>query len=323
MADVIDFSERSARLAALTLSAPVDADFGQVKMLGIQDAAKGRIKAALNVFLWECLSSAHPDKSFAITDDMLRDYTAEVTALPNITPNGLVLPKCENQLGFNLLQKEAIAAFNTLALGDRIARVQWPVNVRLQSGTPNPDIDSRPRASVKPHSDIWAGDPASGIMCFLAVLGDPDCSGIDFIQPTDFPKSFVRTLGDYNEGKELMQDAEHLCSFDARGWWLVDPYLLHQTTKRKPGWRISIDFRFIPRDRVPSDIDEDESRKPWFIPYGQWAGIGTKQLLIADDSMHRFIPNQSKDPYTVGYPTRIRLQETGDSDEPSTQKRTG
>src|SRR5690606_6759083 len=132
------------------------------------------------------------------------DYTEEVIGLPNITPNGLVLPKIENQLGFNVVQKEAIAAFDALGLGEHIARVQWPVNIRLQSGTPNPVIDARPRASVKPHSDIWAGDPASGLMCFLAVLGNPECSGIDFIQPKNFPKSFVRPLEDYNEGQELM-----------------------------------------------------------------------------------------------------------------------
>lgn len=322
MTDVICFNERQTRLGYITDAVATSESYGLVAMLPIAEAARARIRSAMNIFLWECLSYHYPEDSFVLTDDMLASYTEQVLGLPNITPNGLVLPKAENQLGFNMLQKESIAAFDSLGLGKFVDRLQWPVNIRLQSGTPNAEVDSRPRASVKPHSDIWAGDPAAGLMCFLAVLGDTQASGIDFLQPTRFPKSFVRTLDDYLEGAELAEGAKKVAEFDDRGWYLVDPYLLHQTTKNRRGYRISIDFRLISSLRVDSDIDEDESRKDWFIDYESWRQVGTKNMVVAEEHMHDFkVDNQQK--FTIGYPTRIQLRNQGTKDEPHLTAKTG
>src|SRR5262249_54083873 len=157
----------------------------------------------------------------------------------------------------NMLQKEAIAAFDAVGISERIARVQYPVNIRIQSGHPEERVDHRPRASSKPHSDIWAGEPSSGILVFLSLLGDPGLSGIHFYQPRTFPISFVRTLENFDEGLPLMEDAIEIGQFDNSGWFLADSYVLHRTVKAGAGLRISLDFRFIPKDRVSSDNDED------------------------------------------------------------------
>lgn len=303
--ECVTFDDRAERLEKLTRSAERLQDHPLVQVLKATALQRQRVRTALNLFLWECLNVAFPDKDFTLSDDMLRDYPQEVTTLPNITPNGLVLPKRENMLSFNLLQKEAIAAFDALGISDEIARVQYPVNIRMQSGTPNPAVDSRPRASVKAHSDIWAGDPASGILVFLSVLGDPKNSGINFMLPKEFPLSYVRTLEDYLEGKHLAEGAEMLGSFDERGWFLADPYTLHQTTKNGSGWRISLDFRFIPRTRVQSDIDEDATRQPFFISVEEWRKLGVSRFIATQDGMLEFAIDRKKDPYTVGYPVKI------------------
>ncbi len=310
MSDVVELDERIDRLSALTQKAPIIEDNGLVKLLSVSDSCKSRVQGALNILLWSCLVSHFPEKSYSLSDDMLRDYEADILGLPNVTPNGLLLPKKENLLAFNLLQKEAVAAFSELGVGDGIARIQFPINVRLQSGVKNLTADSRPRASVKPHSDIWAGDPASGILVFLSVLGDPEQVGIDFLMPQSFPLSFVRTLEDYNEGAPVVEGANKICSFDARGWHFADPYLIHRTTKKSPVCRISIDFRFIPAERTASDIDEDETRRPWFIPFSDWQQIGTNKMLVTNECMADFMSNAAnakKDPYTVGYPVKLSL----------------
>lgn len=306
MTDIISFEERSQRLRSLVHGAPVLHDSGLVSLLTITPETRARVVTALNIYLWSCLSAAYPDKTFAITDDMLRDYTQDVAKLPNVTPNGLVLPKRENQLAFNLLQKETIAAFAALGFGDRVARVQYPVNVRLQNGAPDDKIDSRPRASVKPHSDIWAGDPASGILVFLSALGKAEYCGIDFLEPAAFPRSFVRPLEDYLEGAPLMEGAKVISRFDERGWYLADPYLIHRTTKSGAGYRISLDFRFIPLQRVSSDIDEDKTREPWFISFNDWKEIGSTRMLVTEEGIREFNPSTRKDAYTVGYPVNLK-----------------
>jgi hypothetical protein len=321
MSDVVALDERIKRMTALTAKAPVIEDHGLVQLLSATEIHRSRIRNALNMLLWSCLTSHFSDKKYELSEDMLRDYEQDVIQLPNITPNGLVLPKKENLLAYNQLQKEVSGAFAALGVSDNIARIQFPVNVRLQSGTPNSIIDSRPRASVKPHSDIWAGDPASGVLVFLSVLGDPAKSGIDFLMPETFPLSFVRPLEDYNEGAPLAEKAKLLCKFDTRGWYFADPYLIHQTTKNASGYRISIDFRFIPAQKVSSDIDEDEARRPWFKSFAEWQDMGTKTLLVTDECMADFAATKTKDPYTVGYPVKLSLMDIeADYDNSVTQK---
>lgn len=307
MSQNIDFPERLARMDTLTSSASRLERSELVQVLAISDAMRARVKTALNVYLWACLTQSFPEKPFALTNDMLRDYEADVLKLPNVTPNGLILPKRENMLAFNLLQKEANAAFEALGMNDKIARVQFPLNVRLQSGAPNAQSAARARASTKPHSDIWAGDPASGILVFLSVLGDPKNSGIRFFEPKAFPLSFVRPLEDYNEGAPLIEGARELASFDERGWFLADPYLIHQTTKSGSGTRISIDFRFIPKQKVSSDIDEDAARKPFFISIPEWMKLGKEQVISPEQGLHEFTATQKRDSYTVGYPVKFHL----------------
>lgn len=307
MSQNVSFQERLNRMEALTQTATRLGESSLVQVLAIEEAARERVRTALNIYLWTCLTQAFPEKIFAMTGDMLRDYEADVLSLPNVTPNGLVLPKEENMLAFNLLQREANEAFAALGMNDRIARIQFPLNVRLQSGAPNPQSALRPRASTKPHSDIWAGDPASGILVFLSVLGDPKHSGIRFFEPREFPLSYVRTLEDYNEGAPLIEGARELASFDTSGWFLADPYLIHQTTKNGVGTRISIDFRFIPKDRVSSDIDEDATRKPFFISAQEWMKLGREKMITPEERMADFSPDRKKDPYTIGYPVKFHL----------------
>ncbi len=320
MTDIVTLDNRKKRLDSISKAASVIQDFGLVKVLTATEGQRARVRAALNGFLWSCLASAFPQKTFALAEDMLKTYEADILNLPNITPNGLVLPKSENILSFNILQRESVTAFAALGLGNEIARIQYPVNIRLQSGTPDPVADSRPRSSVKPHSDIWAGDPGAGILVFLSVLGDTAKSGIDFFEPKRFPVSFIRPLNDYSEGRPVIDEGmTKLTSFHENGWFLVDPYLIHQTTKKAPGFRISLDFRFIPKQKAEFDSDEEEIRKPYFISFAEWNSLGSGKLLMTSESMHE---KKEKTPFIQGYPVKITLIDTGIHDKQH-QKRAG
>lgn len=307
MTDIISLDEREKRLLQITQNTPRLNNDALVQAFAIAPTTRSRLREALNNYLWACLKASFPDRKFSLTDDMLRDYEQDVVRLPNVTPNGLVLPKQENLQAFNLLQQETSRAFDELGFGHAIARVQYPVNVRLQSGMPDPAKDTRARASVKPHTDIWAGDPASGILVFLSLLGDPCNTGIRFFKPRQFPKSFVRTLNDYDDGAPLMMDAEELTSFDDRGWFLADPYVIHQTTKNGSGFRISLDFRFIPSVSVSSDTFEDDARKPFFMAFEEWRKLGSAIWIGTAEKIAEFASLNKKDPYTVGYPVKIFL----------------
>lgn len=307
---MINLNEREERMIRLTGTAKQLE--GSTPLLQVLEADSGEchnLRTLLNIFLWSCLTAAFPHKSYKLTDDMLKDYEADVLKLPNVTPNGLILPKRENMLAFNQLQKAVSTSFAKLGFGKGIARVQYPINIRLQNGKPNPVIDSRPRASVKLHSDIWAGDPASAVLCFLCLLGDPlTSSGIRFFKPKQFPKNMVRALDDFNDGAALMEGAVELPQFDARGWYLADSYLIHQTTKQGNAARISVDFRIIPAEVLSSDINEEERRSMYFCSFEEWLKLGDEKLVTCEENIGSFNSAINKDPYTLtGYPARIQL----------------
>jgi hypothetical protein len=306
--DGIDLEERSHRFSQIMRETDMLDSHDLVKAVGIDPVKKLQIIQSLNVFLWATLCSHFKTSSFNLCSDMLEAYTNEVMQLPNITPNGLILPKYENQLAYNQFHKTVVSAFSDLNLVSNIARVQYPINIRIQSGTPDPKIDNRARASVKPHSDIWAADPPGGMMVFLALLGDTKNSGIQFMNPSEFPESFVKPLADYNEGAPVVESSQLLkTEFDDRGWFFTDPYLIHRTTKNGSGYRISLDFRFVPTAKIRSDYTIDEARDPYFIPYQDWSAIGSTKLITTAERMADFRGDNKK--FTTGYPVELNLIE--------------
>ena len=302
----VSFEPRVRRLSDVASKAQIESDYGLVKILEIGRADLERIRTSVNFFLWVCLNRGFPEKRFALSDDVLRDFSQDVAALPNITPNGLVLPKAENFLAYNQVQRDVAAAFRQLGFSDGIDRIQFPVNIRLQNGISDTRVDSRARASVKPHSDIWAGDPASGILVFLAVLGSADSVSIRYLIPRRFPFAMVRPLNDYLEGAAIAAESKELpCRFTEGKWFLVDPFVIHQTVRSGSGQRLSIDFRFIPKQRVDSDLDEDEARRPYFLRTEDWMRLGDDRVIVTNDTLaDRGDPGAA---YTRGYPVDLRI----------------
>lgn len=305
MEEFVSLDERVDRFDSITRKSPIIENHGLLKVIEISNAHRAKIRSSVNHFLWVCLTRYYPAKEFHLSDDMLRDYETDILGFPNITPNGLVLPKTENQLAYNSLQCDVSSAFRELRIDEFIDRIQFPVNLRLQSGKRNSVIDSRPRSSTKPHTDIWAGDPASGILVFLAVLGDCKKVSLRFSRPKNFPLRYVCTLEDYLHGAPVVEDSIGIpAEFSEKGWFLVDPYVIHQTIKAGSGTRLSIDFRFIPNRPVNSDTLEDDTRRPYFINPDKWYDLGQGSLITTRES---FKNRGREGRYTIGYPVELEI----------------
>ena len=302
----VNLKERAERFDHLVQNSDVINNYDVVKEIKIDQKSKDVISTSVNYFLLTCLNSFFKDKFFKFSDDVVTDYADYVLKLPNITPNGLVLPKQENIFAYNMVQKSVAEAFINLGLEKHVDRIQFPLNIRLQSGKRSLTSESRPRSSMKKHTDLWAGDPASGVMVFLPVLGDVECSGIDFFAIDKFPQEFVKTLHDYNEGQEVIKDARKVCSINNKSWFLADAYAIHQTTKNKEGIRVSVDFRIITKEKLNSDLSKNPLREAYFIPTEKWLEIGKSKMLYTAEPLEEF----KADPnvlYTNEYAVKIDL----------------
>lgn len=304
---MVSWEERVNRFEAITIESNVTNDYGLLKIISIDHFYFKAVEKALIRYLYANLTAYYKNKIFNVTENLLEKYSEDLLNLPNLTPNGLLLPKRENCDAYNRLHKEFAEAFYQTRIGQFIDKIQYPINVRMQYGIENPTFDQRPRASVKPHTDIWAGDPAAAIVVFLSVLGDTKKVGIRFMQPKIFPTSFVRSLENFDLGKEIVDQSKEIsCILQNCNWFLMDPYMIHQTTKNGNGIRISIDLRFITKNRLDSDWMGDVERAEYFISFNKWRRIGSDYLMTTHESITQYFKKFDTD-YTVGYPVNVRL----------------
>jgi hypothetical protein len=247
----------------------------------IQLAAAGFISACLNspIVLSE--------------DELIERLLAARTTLPNYTGTGLLMPKREHALEFNLLQKSVAKAFYELGANDLIDAVDLPVNLRMVYGETNAERLCLPFASSKLHSDVWAGVAADATVVVLPLFGDIENITIEAGEmPPEMELGAMRVMSDFDQGGDVPMVVAYNDSQLQHGtMYFNDARSLHQTVRRKSeGLRISLDFRFrrkfneFYRAMVPPSsggVEEDHC-----IPYEEWLKVGTDTLVVFDETMH-------------------------------------
>jgi hypothetical protein len=277
------FADRAARLARICGAAHLAQDFPLLKSLSLGAAMLTRLRNAVNLYLYVTLDAYYPERGFDLSGDLIETERQAVTGLPNITPNGLVLPKRQTYAAYNLVHQTVARIFGAFGLPAHARGVHAPVNIRLVDGRADAAIDGRPRASAKMHSDMWAGEPAGAIMVFLPVFGAAGKNGIKWVEPAAPNEDFMRPLEDFDAGAHLTQGGREYDSELRPGTLLLaDPFLIHATQKNSDGLRLSIDFRFIPKQSLASDEAAPGTRNGNYLAPGDWADIGQGRMLTSD-----------------------------------------
>ena len=264
-----------------------------------------RLKSAVIYYTYVSLTSNFPTEPFEISTDLFDRYEAHISKLANVTPNGLILPKRENYLAYHEIHKCIADILDSYQLGEKIRLIHAPVNIRLvrRSGMA---ADQRPKASTKLHTDIWAGEFSNSLMVFIPLLGDIDNIGVEFYEPPeDFYPAFVRVLDDYSEGAHFLERSEkYSCPLRNGYFYAMDPFLLHKTFKNADGWRLSLDFRFLPYEALESDLSLPSKRNENYIPYELWKSLGYTQLLYSEMPIDKFDDTRDKNAYAGRYEIR-------------------
>jgi hypothetical protein len=231
-----------------------------------------------------------------VTQSLAQLYTnATIGGLPNLTPNGILLPKRETIKYYYKIHNAVRLALNKLGISSHIQKIHCPITVRISGGFLS-NKDERPRASSKIHTDVWSGEPTNTTMVFIPIDGDFKRAGIDFYKTPEDILHWLRPLDDYNEGKAITDIAaknKYDIILEKNKLYLSDPLLLHATHKELPSvgpspFRVSIDFRFISDIRCPYDTD-DNPRERSYIDYATWSDIGYKWDMYTPDSIFDII----------------------------------
>jgi pyrroloquinoline quinone (PQQ) biosynthesis protein C len=240
--------------------------------------------------------------------EMLEKLLAERGNLANYTGTGLLAPKREYILEFNLFQKSVAKAFYQLGANDLIDAVDLPVNLRMVYGKGNPESAKLPFTSSKVHSDVWAGVPADAVVVVLPLFGDIDDITIEAGEMSpEMELPSMRVLSSFDEGRDIRMAVKYQdAKLELGTMYFNDARGLHQTVRRKSsGLRISLDFRFRRkfndsfRAMINSNqvgVEEDMS-----IPYAEWLKFGSEKLVVFHETLAEAKINQNNAFYLKGY----------------------
>lgn len=278
----LQFKERMDRLNQLTGLNILSDDFPFLKGIKISKSQFQDLERCLSMYIFACTNAAemYTKESFLLP-----------FFLPNVTPNGLMLPKKEVFLEFNLLHKCVVGILKSLKIDDFIDLVHLPLSVRIIDGVFDKSKESRRYATTKLHTDIWNGDSADALGIFFPVLGDVQGNSVEFFEPDEVEmKEWIKVLPDYQDGHSLLESSrKYDFCWDTSHVYFTDPFLLHRTIKSGSGMRVSVDFRIIPRRKVQSDkINVEEGGTNWrrnFISLKDWYKVGQSSILVPRESM--------------------------------------
>jgi hypothetical protein len=161
--------------------------------------------------------------------------------------------------------------------------------VRVISGESDPGAEGRSYASSKMHTDLWNGEPISSILFNIPVLGDPKAVDLRFFEPREFPVALRGPLRDYSLGVPVTTTAaEYPAAFELGRIYISDALSLHQTVKRGPGLRVSVDFRAIVRDLLPGETADPGASRAVYVSPERWRAAGRSVILGSGEPLDAF-----------------------------------
>ncbi len=287
----VNFADRRERLSNLTRGLPISTDLPLFKEVPVDLTLFHILKSAVSTFLAASLVAWRGEGVDPKRNLLLEDALGELTRIPNRTPNGSVMAQRENTFEFNLVHRYVSKILRRLKIDDRIEALHLPLIVRLVDGRPDQAVDSRPYATAKLHTDVWNGEPPTALSVFIPTLGDIKEAGVEFFEPDEEEmKKMMRAYSDYNAGAHLLERSyRYDCRWRPGYIYFVDPLLLHRTMKRGGGIRVSIDFRLIPAEKVPSDFLHEDSgvQSNWgrnFISPSEWHAVGEEAAIVPQEA---------------------------------------
>ncbi len=284
-----DFSDRAARLRRAVAKADIAADYPLLKVVRMAGPAFSRLESAVMVYVWHTLSRAYPDRTFTLSRDMLAEYAPEILALPNRTPNGVLLLRRDTFHSFNLIHQALADAVDAAGLLSCFSFLQIPCNVRIVNGAPDPEADARNYSSAKMHTDVWNGEPISSILFNIPVLGDPKAVDLRFYEPREFPNELRKLLGDYSLGKSVTANVvEYPAKFEMGYIYISDALSLHQTMRLRPTLRISLDFRTIARELLAGESADYSASRAVYVGSEAWRASGSTTILGSGEPLDAF-----------------------------------
>jgi len=188
---VADFDVLAARFACARPS-PL------VCLHAIPEARWQRLRLAAFVYVSKCL----PGAPVILDEDELMDALRRHRgAVPNITPNGMIVPKRHTILEFNVLARAFADVVAGLGIDDLVHAWHVPMNLRVKFDAVDEANQGRAHQTELPHSDAWVGTASDSVLAHVPLFGDLERNHLTFYEPpADFSEDWLAPLPTFADG---------------------------------------------------------------------------------------------------------------------------
>ena len=269
-----------------------------------------RLRTAAALYISKCFEE---DCYVSDESDILKKLDNEYESIPNITPNGMVVPKRYNTLEYNLLVKAFSSVIESLGINELISSWHIPLNLRYKQGTPNEENMKRHHPTEYIHSDSWAGESSESVTIHIPVFGDFDRNHVLFYDPPDsFEESWLGALPSYKDGEKIAEKYTKVNHIPKKGNLILADFAgLHASTRLEGAQsRISIDTTFVLK--IPGDNRDPEKIHPWRenerATQEVLESLGSEKLFFFADGANDIVDSEGG----FKHPTNLKVLELKD-----------
>ena len=227
----------------------------------INEVLSNNLRTAVAIYISRCL----PEHRMIIDEkELLDSFVKHRLAIKNCTPNGMMVPKKEVSLEFNLVIRAFADIMEAMNFGDLLTSWHVPLNVRFKDGEVVEGNLQRNFPTEHIHSDSWAGESAESVTVMIPIFGDTERNKVEYYSPpSDFQEEWLGPQPSYAHNSWIAEKYAKLDTPYSKGYlYLVDFSTLHASA-RLPGSgpRVSIDTTFA----FPPQEGSTEKIHPWRV----------------------------------------------------------
>lgn len=275
-----DLDRRKAAFAAMTARFPGKRVTDLAAAYAMPEGASEALMRAAFVYLAACRGECGRMSPLEILVSVDREP-------PDcMTPNGMLVPKRNTVLEYNLVVRAFAHAINSLGIDNLIESWHVPLNVRVKTAAESALNMSRAHPTEHPHSDSWAGESAESVTVHIPLLGDWKRNRLQLFDPSDaFEESWLGPRASYRDGSDVLPHYTRVGYVAPLGSVLLMDFAeLHASTRDSGcGSRLSIDTTFVLRRPIMRDT-EHPWRKGERTSHQILNGIGETHLFYFPDA---------------------------------------
>lgn len=257
------------------------------------------LMAAARLYMGRCLPRGHACKD----GDIVELFEANREDIPNITPNGMIVPKRHTMMEYNILVRTFAEAVQATGVAPWISSWHVPLNVRIKFAEADEANLQRHHPTEHIHSDSWAGESSESVTVHVPLFGDCAGNHVAFYDPPgEFQEDWLGPRPSYLDGLEVAKKYRPVDFVPTAGNMVLADFATLHASSRRPGCgtRVSIDTTFHLKREV-SNEKIHQWRTGERAPHSVLLGAGETHLFVFPDSATAMVDSRGgfKHPTTL------------------------